>query len=209
MADRPTVYTIGHSNLSMMQFLGLLHANDITAVADVRSVPRSRTSHFNRDFLEATLKREGVRYVFLGEELGARRVETECYEDGQVDFEKVVCLPAFTRGIERLRHGMTEYRIALLCAEKEPIDCHRVILVARALCGRGVCVKNILSDGVVEDGSETDHRLVVRTVGGPTLFDASANDEELLEQAYHQRGKEIAYRRQEVSVPGGKSLADR
>ena len=127
------IYTVGHSNHPFEVFVGLLKKHGVTAVGDVRSSPYSRTRHFGKEELSAALKREGIVYVFLGKDLGARREEPEAYEENHVDFQRVAELPAFREGLDRLLRGMAAYRIALLCAEKEPLDCHRTILICKEL----------------------------------------------------------------------------
>ena len=196
-----TVYTIGHSTHSLEAFLGLLKAHGITAVADVRSSPRSRTGHFSQEALSTALKHEGIDYVSLGRELGARRVEPECYDGRWVDFDKVAQLPAFKAGLDRIEKGIERYRVAIMCAEKEPLDCHRTILVSRALQARGIEVRHILADGAAEDNLSTERRLLKMENMEASLFEAQGEREELVGKAYDQRGKKIAYFRPEGDTP--------
>src|SRR5258708_27596008 len=145
------VYTIGHSNGTAERLLALLDQHGITAVADVRSQPYSRFNpQFNREELAGALKAAGIGYVFLGQELGARSADPACYRDGRAQYSLMVQTPVFARGIERLRAGMETHRVAILCAEKEPLTCHRTILIARYLHERNVVVHHILEDGAVE-----------------------------------------------------------
>ena len=144
-ADR--LYTVGHSNHECEKFLDLLTPHQITAVADVRSQPYSQyTPQFNRETLEAALGRRRIKYVFMGKELGARREERECYVGGQARYDLIAGLPAFLQGLERLRRGAKTQRIALLCSEKDPLACHRTILVCRQLRGE-FAIEHILEDG--------------------------------------------------------------
>lgn len=191
-----TIYTIGHSAHELDYFIGLLKGHSVTAVADVRSQPYSRTAHFNREALKAALKAEGIDYVFLGRELGARREEKECYVDGQAVYERVAELPLFRQGLDRLARGAREYTIALMCAEKEPLDCHRTVLICRHLRAMGFRVCHILADGRLEEHPETERRLVQATDNSPDLFDYTMPTPERIERAYETRGKEIAYRQQ-------------
>ena len=113
------LYTTGHSNHSLEKFLELLRLHEIAAVADIRSVPQSRFSpQFNQKNLQQALPQTGCRYVFLGKELGGKRLEAECYSNGQIDDEKVVALPIFREGSERLLRDSAEVRTVLLCSEK-------------------------------------------------------------------------------------------
>jgi uncharacterized protein (DUF488 family) len=186
--------TIGHSNQELPQFLALLAQHGVTAVADVRSHPTCWLAHFEGKPLAASLRSAGIEYVFLGQELGARRAEQECYEDGRADYERIARLPAFRRGLDRIRKGLDKHRICLLCAEKEPLDCHRTILVCRHLRGADIVIRHILADGTLEDHAATERRLLKLTDMQPTLFEPDLTVRELLERAYEVRGREIAYR---------------
>lgn len=127
----PNVLTIGHSNHPIERFIGLLKQDGVTAVADVRSAPFSRHNpQFNKDSLQQSLSEAGIAYIFLGKELGARSNDRSCYEDGRVQYERLARTDLFLDGIERVRKGAEQYRIALMCAEKEPLECHRTLLVA-------------------------------------------------------------------------------
>src|SRR5687767_10171889 len=99
MDAKSVLYTVGHANHDFDAFLRLLTAQGINAVADVRSKPYSRIStHFNRDNLCSRLESKGIRYVFLGGELGARRIEEECYIEGRADYRLITNLPKFKSG---------------------------------------------------------------------------------------------------------------
>src|SRR5580700_973562 len=104
--SQKTLFTIGHSNHELPAFLALLAQHGIAAVADVRSQPISWLPHFERTQLTAALRDATIDYVFLGLELGARRSERDCYEDGRADYERIARLPAFHKGLVRLRTGI-------------------------------------------------------------------------------------------------------
>lgn len=128
------LFTIGHSNLSIDAFIALLQRHGITAVADVRSHPYSRfLPHFNQSALKAALLNAGIQYVFLGKELGARAADQSCYVDSKASYEKIAATELFLEGIQRLLTGSEKYKISLMCAEKDPITCHRSILVCQHL----------------------------------------------------------------------------
>ena len=128
------VFSIGHSNLELARFVALLKQHGIQAVADVRSSPYSQYNpQFNREPLQRALREQGISYVFLGEELGARRSERECYVDGRADYSRIAQTPAFVRGLDRIIQGAAKMRVAMVCAEKDPLDCHRCILVSPRL----------------------------------------------------------------------------
>ena len=196
------IYTIGHSNQPIERFLSLLRGAGIDAVADVRSTPYSRFNpQFNRETLRKALADAHIHYVFLGEELGARSKDPSCWENGRVSYAKLAASQSFRRGLERLLAGMREHRIALMCAEREPLDCHRTILVARELERAGVPVAHILYDGTLEEHRRTMERLVARLdLPRDDLF---RDETELFEEAYEKQAARIAPARPERS--GGSS----
>ncbi len=189
------VYTIGHSTHPIERFIKLLNMHSIAAICDVRSAPYSRMNpQFNREPLRDTLKEAGIAYVFLGEELGARSKDPSCYRHGRVDYELLARTELFHSGLERVREGVRTHRIALMCAEKDPLDCHRTILVARNLVEQGVTVSHILSDGSVESHDQSMSRLTqMLRIGENDLF---RSREDAIRDAYRQRGEAIAYTEQ-------------
>lgn len=200
--QRPTmtgmIYTIGHSNHPIGRFTALLAQHGITALADVRSTPFSRFNpQFNREALKAALAQAGIQYVFLGDELGARSRDPDCFDGDRVSYARLAASAAFRAGLQRLLKGASEHRIAVMCAEREPLDCHRTILVTRELEKAGVSVTHILPDGTLEDHRHTMERLVKLLKlddGGagrsPDLFRTEAD---LFEEAYELQGARIAY----------------
>lgn len=195
MTQPRQIFTIGHSTHELEQFISLLTRHGVTAVADVRSQPFSRISHFNRDELAAAVKARGIKYISFGAELGARRDEAECYVAGQAEYERIALLPRFREGIDRLVKGANEYMIALMCAEKEPLECHRTVLVCRHLRKRGLRIGHILADGSVEEHEQTERRMMEMMDIRPSIFRPDATEDDLIEQAYEALGKEIAYGR--------------
>ena len=160
-SDEPIVLTVGHSTYPIGKFIKLLEDNGVTAIADVRSMPYSRYNpQFNREDLEAALKQHGIRYVFLGRELGARSDDPSCYENGRVIYRRLAQTELFQSGLQRVIRGAQDYRIALMCAEKEPLECHRTLLVAQELVAQSVTVQHILSNGRLEAHEATLERLL-------------------------------------------------
>ncbi|MBI4555285.1 MAG: DUF488 domain-containing protein [Planctomycetes bacterium] len=201
MMGEKIIYTIGHSDRTIERFISLLKQHGITAIADVRSAPYSRFHpQFNKDTLAASLEKEGIKYVFLGKELGARPDDRSCYENGQVDFGRVAEREEFKSGLERVLTGGEKYRIALMCAEKEPLDCHRTILVCHNLKRPGVIIKHILFDGTLEEYHDTESRLLKLTNCEQDLFNKDVDDSERLEQAYKKRASEVAYKAENKEV---------
>jgi uncharacterized protein (DUF488 family) len=185
------LFTIGHSNRTIDEFVSLLQKNGVTAVADVRSSPYSRhSSQFNREALEEVLRANDIAYVFLGEELGARRREPECYVNGVAQYERISQTEAFQRGLNRIRRGVRSHRIALMCAEADPITCHRMILVSRYLKDEYHIV-HIVDAQQNLDQVQAERRLL-DVVDVPTrhLFQSAV---ELIDEAYERQSSRIAY----------------
>lgn len=188
-----TVYTIGHSNHEPGTFVSLLTRHAIDVVCDVRSNPHSRYNpQFNREVLEKTLPADGIRYLFLGRELGARSEDPACYEKGLVRYDRLSTTPLFQEGLARVREGAAKgFRIALMCAEKDPLDCHRTILVSRRLAESGVDVEHIHADGSVERHADALTRLrQVHRLPEADLFRSPAD---ILDEAYARQEGRIAY----------------
>jgi uncharacterized protein (DUF488 family) len=192
------LFTIGHSDHEMPQFVSLLTRHGIDSIADVRSHPYSRFhGQFNRETIAEFLKRAGIRYMFLGRELGARRTERESYRDKQARYDLICRLPAFQEGLERLRRGMASERMCLLCAEKDPITCHRTVLVCRHLRSEPINIRHILEDGTLETTEQAESRLLDIAGLPPTnLFQGRS---ELIEEAYDIQAQRIAYTDSEAS----------
>jgi len=201
--------TVGHSNYEIKTFISLLQKHEVTAIADVRSSPYSRfLPHFNRAALKEALAREEIRYVFLGQELGARPKKQECYIDGKAVYEKIAATDEFHEGIQRVLKGVKKHRLSLMCAEKDPLTCHRAILVCQHLRHFDLRIDHILRNGDLESHSHLEQRMlekhgftdfseikeeeaqlslfVQRNNGFPTR-------EECLDKAYILQGDEIAY----------------
>ena len=158
-----TLLTIGHSNHAADVFLRLLGAHAVTVLVDVRSAPYSRFHpQFNRAALARTLTGAGIEYVFLGSALGGRPADPGLYEDGRVRYERVARTAAFRNAVEQVAERAGRDRLALMCAEREPLACHRTLLVAPALEERGATVAHILADGGLETHGDTMDRLLAR-----------------------------------------------
>ena len=160
-ATSGTVLTIGHSTHPIETFIALLQRHGAAAVADVRAAPYSRFNpQFNREPLAASLAARGIAYVFLGSELGGRSTDPACYADGRISYERLGATQAFREGLERVAQDATRRSIVLMCAEKEPLECHRCLLVAPALEARGVPVAHIRPERTLEAHADTMSRLL-------------------------------------------------
>lgn len=195
------VFTIGHSTHSLEAFVALLKRYDVTALADVRSTPFSRFNpQFNKNTLAGDLKVQGIKYVSFERELGGRSDDRSCYEKGRVQYGRLARTELFTQGIERVKRGAEEHRIALMCAEKEPLECHRTLLVARALDKQGVAVMHILGDGRLESHRDAMERLL--DVTGLPHEDIFRSHEELIAEALAQQEERVAYVDDTLSAEG-------
>lgn len=195
------IFTIGHSIHSIDVFVELLLQHRITAICDVRSIPYSQYNpQFNRENLKQALTNVNIVYVFMGKELGARSENAQCYRHGQVQFDRLAREPLFIKGINRLREGMKTYRIALLCAEKDPITCHRTILVCRNLRAIDIEIQHILEDGTLEHHHDAEQRLMRLHKIEPDMFH---NEAQCIEEAYDKQAEKIAYIDQNALVKVG------
>jgi uncharacterized protein (DUF488 family) len=190
--QRHPVLSIGHSTHSTDAFIALLRQHGVTALADVRSAPFSRFNpQFNKETLAHSLKANGIKYVFLGRELGARSEDRSCYENGRVQYARLARTELFHRGLARVMRGAHNHCIALMCAEKEPLECHRTLLVARVLVEHGVAVNHILADGRLETHGDTIARLLAML--GLPREDLFRSRHELIAQALALQEERIAY----------------
>jgi uncharacterized protein (DUF488 family) len=190
-----TIFTIGHSTQAVDQFIAKLKKHSVSAIADVRSTPFSRHNpQFNKEDLQLELKRSAIRYVFLGKELGARSRDECCYVDDKVQYSLLAETPSFKSGITRVAEGARRYSIALMCAEKDPADCHRTILVARHMIQEGFEVQHILANGSLESQESVLTRLIkqLEKDSSRDLFNPAALT---FDEAYETQGRRIAYDR--------------
>jgi uncharacterized protein (DUF488 family) len=186
------IFSIGHSNHSIDKFLSLLESSDINMVVDVRSAPFSRMfPQFNQETLKKSLSDASIGYLFLGDQIGGRSNDPDDYLDGQVIYKALANKEAFKTGIERLKEGSAKYRIALMCSEKEPLDCHRTLLVSQALANSDIVVGHIHADGTVEAHEDALVRLLsLHNLSSPDLF---SDDTGRVQEALTLQEKKIAY----------------
>jgi uncharacterized protein (DUF488 family) len=202
------LFSIGHSNNPIDRFIALLGEAGVNAVVDVRSTPYSRfCPWFSRNNLEAHLKSVGIAYLGYGEVLGGRPGDASLYCDGVADYEAMARTPAFQSGLDRLQNDMAQHRISLMCAEREPLDCHRCLLVARALAARGVAIGHILHDGAIEPHAVTEQRLMqwAESAAEPDLFVTGQNGR--LAAACRRRGRAVGYKAKSGST-GANTVAE-
>jgi uncharacterized protein (DUF488 family) len=160
-------YTVGHSTHSYEELSDALKNNEIEVLVDIRSAPYSSyTPQFDRELLKQSLQQSGIKYIFLGAELGGRPDNEDYYDSqGRVVYGRMVSDAEFISGLDRLERGIAEFRVAVMCGEEDPAHCHRRLLVGRVLIERGHTLIHIRSEGrtqteeqvAAESGKELIH----------------------------------------------------
>ena len=199
-------YSIGHSNIPAERFLAMLQAENVGVIADVRTTPFSRfCPWFSAKNLKPFLEQNGIGYLPYGAALGGRPHGPELYCDGVADYEAMARQAGFQAGLDQLAgdaaRGRVPAPVCLMCAEREPLDCHRCLLVARALAARGLSVGHVLHDGTVESHAATERRLLELTGEDGALFATGQN--ERIAAAYRRRARAVAYRAK--ATPAGRT----
>lgn len=194
-----TVYSIGYSGFSIGDFIDTLHSNKIVLLVDVRSHPYSRYFlDYNKDKLEQTLAHEKIYYRNYAKEFGARQDNPKYYSGrGYLDFDLFSKSPAFLSGVAKLVKSMAQgYRFALMCAEKDPINCHRTILVARAFHDAGYKIIHLLPNHKIMTQEDIEARLLDKYFPDryqETFFGENLSEEEYVRQAYTKQNAAIGY----------------
>jgi uncharacterized protein (DUF488 family) len=187
------LFTIGHSNIPAERFTAMLQSAGADAVADVRSVPASRfCPWFSAKNLAPVLATANIDYLFFGNELGGRPRDRSLYRHGVADYEAMARQVDFQSGLDRVLAHAGRHCLCLMCSEREPLDCHRCLLVGRALAARGVTIGHVLHDGAIEAHAGTERRLLEAASADSDLF-ATGQDERLA-AAYRRRARAVAYR---------------
>lgn len=211
------IFTIGHSNHTIETFIELLHQHQVTALADVRSSPYSRRfPQFNQSALKTALKTVNIAYVPLGDNLGARPRDRNCYVNGMARYDLIAATEAFKVGLNRLIQGSEKYQISLMCAEQDPIVCHRAILICPHLKNAGLEIYHIHKNGDLESNEDLENRVLKQNnlyklsklsadlqshVKQLSLFDLQPiqtlekplSRAELVEKAYQLQSEKVAY----------------
>jgi uncharacterized protein (DUF488 family) len=167
--------------------------HSITAVADVRSTPYSRRHpHFSKEPLSKALANSNISYVSLGKELGTKNPVPECIVDGLARFHLIASRPEFSSGLKRITRGMENFVIALMCAEEDPLSCHRTLLICRHLRQRINTIHHIRGDGEIESNELFEQRLIEKT--GSNKHDLFETDTNIINNAYQSLGERISFR---------------
>lgn len=204
-----TIYSVGHSNQSVEAFLEEIQSFRINCIVDVRSVPYSKfTPQFNAESLGAILKQNGINYLPFGKEFGARRTDAFDYDnflsagfpDNQVVFELAAKSPSFLAGVERIRVGLSKgFRIALMCSEADPLECHRFSFVSRYFFEQGYNVIHILSKDQSETHKVLEEKMIAEYIKKGKLPEVDLlfgeyTQQDQVRDAYRLKNKAIGYK---------------
>jgi uncharacterized protein (DUF488 family) len=176
--DENIVYTIGHGNRKIADFVKLLQQFDIQYLLDVRSVPYSKYSpDFNQNELKFYLKERGITYGFFGDTLGGRPDCPCCYDnEGKVDYEEVKKQDFFQKGLSRVKIAYEkELKIVLMCSESKPEECHRTKLIGEELIKEGIRIGHIDEKGKLKSQSD----IMLKLTKGRNIVDLFGNTENL------------------------------
>lgn len=147
---KPFIFTVGHSNRSIEDFIALLHSHKVQRLIDVRTIPKSRHNpQFNSDALATALRKSHIAYTHMKNLGGLRHARTDSSNTGWINssfrgFADYMQTPEFAAALARLEKYATHKRCAIMCAEAVPWRCHRS-LIADALVAHGVEVQEITS----------------------------------------------------------------
>ncbi len=193
------IYTIGYTSFQINDFIETLIKYKITCLIDVRSTPYSQHySDYNKDTLEITLKNKEIIYRNYAHEFGARQENTIFYANGgYLDFNKFTSSNQFLEGVKKVTKGIEKgYKFALMCAEKDPINCHRSIMLGKGFKELGYNVDHIKANGQVETQCEIEIRLLDMYFKDRlqlSLFSASSDEDSLLNECYRKRNIDIGF----------------
>ena len=186
------IYSIGHSNHNIEDLISLLASNKIEFVIDVRSAPYSKLHpHFNKNSFEVYLKNNKMRYLYFGGSLGGRSHVKDDYFNGRVIYKRLAAKEEFKSAIKQIVKISSQHKIVLMCSEKEPLECHRTLLISQEIQKIGMSVLHIHSNGRIESQEEILQRLLkIWHLEAPDLF---GTDKERIEEALLKQEMKIAY----------------
>lgn len=207
---KPVIHTIGHSNLAASDFLHLLQLYGIDCVIDVRSTPASQYNpQYNKPILANFLQENDIMYLHFGREFGARQTNTMLHDDeGKVDFEKVQRTADFKTGVERMEQGVEKgYFPALMCAEADPLECHRFSMISGHLTEKGFDVVHILKNGEAATHQDLEQVLLkkfAKKLPQPNIFEPNITKEDQIKAAYRLHNQLVGWspKKEEQAVDG-------
>lgn len=198
-----TIYTIGYTAFSIDEFINILKKYNITCIIDVRSSAFSQFyQDYNKPVLKGRLKKENIEYRNYVDEFGARQNDVTYYHsDGYLDFNKFLKSENFKLGVNKIEKGIKlGYSFCLMCAETDPINCHRSIMVGRGFKNACYEVKHILKNGNIETQNVLEQRLLdcfFNNRAQISMFSEIKSDQQLINEAYDLKNKEIGFRKEE------------
>jgi uncharacterized protein (DUF488 family) len=196
---KDNLFTIGHSIYDIKDFIDILHYHDIDVVVDVRSIPYSKfVPQYNKDSLKNDLQKNSIKYIYMGEVLGAKYSNKNLlFENNCVNFEKVRDTEEFKNGINRLKNGLLKgFNITLMCSEKEPFDCHRFCLISKYLYENGININHILSKEEIISQEDLEKKLTQKykkKLPKQNLFNQEISDDKKRDLLYKFRNKDIGF----------------
>ena len=193
------IFTIGYAGFEIENFIKVLKEHHINSLIDVRSSPFSKFhSDYNKPLLHKTLHERGIIYRNYNREFGARQENKMYYPNGYLDFSMFTRSRMFIEGMEKIIKAIPlGYRFVLMCSEKDPITCHRTIMVGKAFSDKGVSINHILSDGHIITQSDIETRLLDMYYPDRdqlTLFGEQLSIEEMIKNCYRFQNEKIGYR---------------
>lgn len=195
------LFTIGHSNYEINYFINIVKKYKINCIVDVRSIPYSKYSpQYNKENIKKLLKINKINYIYMRKEFGAMRTAKTLYtKEGYVDFEKVKYDKDFKLGINRVKVGVEKgYKIAFMCAEKIPSDCHRCILIGRTFKNLGYNIINIIDENKYKLQNDIEKELIEIYYPDRNQIslipEMNLSNEELINNVYKFKNREIGYR---------------
>lgn len=168
-----TIYSIGHGNKNIEIFIKELKSFGIQYLIDIRSKPYSKHNpQYNREELKISLEKERIKYVYLGDKLGGLPNDLSCYTDGKVDYNKLKEKEFFKQGLKRLINANNKkIKIAIMCSEKDPKECHRSKLIGEELLKFNINIKHIIGIKKYKD----QHTVISELTKGKNTKDLFGN----------------------------------
>jgi len=142
---KSSLYSIGHGNKSIETLVEELNFFGINYLIDIRSKPYSKYSpQFNQNSLKFSLIEKDIKYTFMGDILGGLPEDPTCYTNGHVDYEKLKEKDFFKTGLQRLVTAHNKkIKVAIMCSESKPEECHRTKLIGEELKTYGITLNHI------------------------------------------------------------------
>lgn len=195
--ENKTVYTIGYSGFAISNFIEIIKANSISVIIDVRSQPYSRYfPEYNKEMLEKTLKHNSIGYQSYAKELGGKQSNPHYYStEGYFDFELYTKSENFIAGLKKLKEIMAQgHSCSLMCAEKNPINCHRGIMIAPVFYKEGYEIIHLMPNNMTITQKDIEKQLL--EIYFPrqeqlTLFDNGQNQDSFISLAYKKRNQDM------------------